>query len=184
MIFCDESSQAERFFVLGALYFALKADADHAIEIAKVEKNMREIKAKHGLHGRVKWEKVPSANQKNKLDGYKRLIKVFAATKQVRFKCMVLDTTKYPLDNRARWRGDALVGYLKFYCVFLSDGIMVHYPGHFYDIMHSTRVPTMAAKTVAPSTCRHCVMMMVVRRFCSTLGRSRDLSRYCHRVYC
>jgi Protein of unknown function (DUF3800) len=134
MIFCDESSQKERFFVLGALYFAFKADSDHVANIALMEKQMRDVKAKHGLFGRVKWEKVPAAQQKNKLEGYKAVIKMFTVAEGVRFKCMVLDTNKYPLDNRVRWRGDALVGYLKFYCVFLSDGIMVRHPGHFYDI--------------------------------------------------
>jgi hypothetical protein len=134
MIFCDESSITERFFVLGALFFALNNEASPAPTIAKIEAMLKGLKKQYGLFGRVKWTSVPSARQKNKLDGYKSLMEVFATTKGIRFKCMVLDTKQYPLNNKKRWRGDSLVGYLKFYCVFLSDGLMARYPGHFYDI--------------------------------------------------
>jgi hypothetical protein len=134
MIFCDESSQGERFFVLGALYFALKTDVDYKAETARLEGNLRALKERYGLFKTVKWEKVPSTQQENKLEGYRRLIRWFGATRDMRFKCMVLDTTKYPLGNRQRWQGDALIGYLKFYCTFLSDSIMRRYPGNFFDI--------------------------------------------------
>jgi hypothetical protein len=48
---------------------------------------------------------------------------------------LVLDTHKYRLDNADRWAGDALVGYQKFYCVFLADGLMKRYPNYFYEIV-------------------------------------------------
>jgi hypothetical protein len=134
MIFCDESSQTDRFFVLGALYFIVKAEVDHKAQVAQIEAQLRELKERYGLFGRVKWEKVPSAQQENKLEGYRRLIRWFQATRDMRFKCMVVDTIKYPLDNKLRWEGDPLIGYLKFYCTFLSDGILRSNPGHFYDI--------------------------------------------------
>lgn len=134
MIFCDESSQKEKFFVLGALYFAFKAADDHAVRIAKIESQLKTLKEHYGLFGAVKWGKVPSQTQTNKLEGYKVLIDAFLKAEGMNFKCMVLNTNKYPLDNKVRWRGDALVGYLKFYCVFLCDGIMARFPGHFYDI--------------------------------------------------
>jgi hypothetical protein len=37
MIVCDESSRKEKFFVLGALYFAFKTTDDYAARIAKIE---------------------------------------------------------------------------------------------------------------------------------------------------
>jgi Protein of unknown function (DUF3800) len=133
MIFCDESSQTEKFFVLGALYFIVKAEVDHKAQVALIEAQLRELKERYGLFGRAKWEKVPPAGQENKLEGYKRLIRWFQATRDMRFKCMVVHTTKYPLDNRERWQGDPLIGYLKYYYTFLCT-IMSKYPGHFHDI--------------------------------------------------
>lgn len=132
IVFCDESSQSERFFVLGALYF--KTELDYKTEINRHEAHLRALKERYGLFGKAKWVKVPAAQQENKLEGYRRLVRWFQATRDMRFKCMVVDTTKYPLDNRTRWDGDPLIGYLKFYCTFLSDGIMCSQPGHFYDI--------------------------------------------------
>ena len=74
MIFCDESWQTEKFFVLGALYFIVKAEVDHKAQVAQIEAQLRELKERYGLFGRAKWEKVPPARQENKLEGYKRLI--------------------------------------------------------------------------------------------------------------
>ena len=48
---------------------------------------------------------------------------------------MVIDTHEYPLGNRELWGGDALVGYEKFYCVFLADGLMRRYPGFYYEVV-------------------------------------------------
>jgi hypothetical protein len=47
---------------------------------------------------------------------------------------MVVDTHKYPLNHKIICRGDELTGYLKMYCVFLTDGIMLTQPGYFCDI--------------------------------------------------
>jgi hypothetical protein len=116
------------------LYFALNSSSDRTAEIASLEKRSIDLKAQHGLFRRVKWEKVPSPQQHDKLEGYKSLIRDLAANRNMRFKCMVVDTTEYPLNNRTVCLGDLLVGYLKFYTVFLADGIMVTYPGYFYDI--------------------------------------------------
>src|ERR1700751_3388834 len=100
MIFCDESSQTEKFFVLGALYFIVKAEVGHKAQVALIEAQLRELKERYGLFGRAKWEKVPPAGQENKLEGYKlegykRLISWFQATRDMRFKYMVVHTTKY-----------------------------------------------------------------------------------------
>ena len=98
------------------------------------EAGVEKLKRNYGLFGKVKWEKVPAASQVKKLDGYKAILQTFLQNPELRFKCMVVDTHKYPLDNKKRWRGDSLIGYLKFYCTFLSDGLMCRIPGHFYNI--------------------------------------------------
>jgi hypothetical protein len=80
----------------------------------------RELKNKWGLLDRLKWQKVPTKSGRF-FDGYKEFLKSFVETDNVYFKCMVIDTQKYPLNNAKRWAGDALVGYQKFYCVFLPS---------------------------------------------------------------
>ncbi len=134
MMFCDESSQKERFFVLGALYFRVESSSDRTAEISSLETRFTNLKAQYGLFGRVKWGKVPTPQQQNKLEGYKSLIRDLASIRDMKFKCMVVDRTKYRLDDKTVCLGDELTGYLKFYTVFLTDGIMVKWPGYFYDI--------------------------------------------------
>jgi hypothetical protein len=142
-IFSDESSQDEHFFVLGALYFWWKTE-DYKNQIAKFEAELAEIKAKHKINV-IKWQDVPKASLK--LDGYKACIEYVASqTKNVknehgesiggglRFKCMVVDTKKYPLKKKAVGATDKLVGYLKFYTMHLADGIMRTQPGYPFDI--------------------------------------------------
>src|ERR1700678_2186248 len=92
MIFCDESSQGERFFVIGAVYFALKIDEDYKTRVANIESELGKTKKEYGLFGRIKWEKVPAASQRHKLDGYKKILNRFAVSTNVRFKCIVIDT--------------------------------------------------------------------------------------------
>jgi len=135
LAFCDESSHnRERYCVLGAVYFVLKEGADSAKVIADVEDQLTKIKNERGLFGRLKWEKVPTEAGRY-LEGYKEFLKSFLETDGVYFKCLVLDTHKYRLANAKRWAGDALVGYQKFYCVFLADGLMKRYPNYFYEIV-------------------------------------------------
>lgn len=131
--FCDESCHnAHRYFVLGALFFAFGEGADIRASIQEIERQLSLKKEEYGLTGRVKWQKVPSKAGKF-LEGYKALLREVLETKGVYFKAMVVDTTKHPLDNKNRWGGDQLVGYSKFYCVFLSDGLMSRFRNYFFD---------------------------------------------------
>lgn len=133
VVYCDESSQNNhRYFVVGGLFFGLKESANVTKTISQIEKHLESIKKKHSLCGTVKWEKVP-VSKGQYLDGYTALLKDFLETKVANFKCMVVDTWRFPLANTLRWGGDALVGYLKFYCVFLSDGLLSRYKEHFLD---------------------------------------------------
>lgn len=134
VVYCDESSHnAHRYFVVGGVFFGLKESADADANIQRLEEALRELKERYELKGTVKWEKVPTRQGKY-LDGYIAFLREFLETKAVNFKCMVVDTFKHPLGNRKLWGGDPLVGYLKFYCVFLSDGLLSRYKTYFFDI--------------------------------------------------
>lgn len=131
--FCDESCHnAHRYFVLGAIFFAFKEGSDVNAAIRQIEEQLRHKKEEYGLRGRVKWQKIPSRPGKF-LEGYKALLREVLETENVYFKAMVVDTHNYPLDNKKRWAGDQLVGYSKFYCVFLSDGLMSRFKDYFFD---------------------------------------------------
>jgi hypothetical protein len=143
-IFSDESSQGERFFVLGALYFWWKTE-DYKNQIAKFEAEFARIKLAHDVSV-IKWQDVPRPSRK--FNGYKACIEYLASQNRhakdtntgetigscLRFKCLVVDTRKYPLKNKAIGSDDKLVGYLKFYTVHLANGIMLPQRGYFYDI--------------------------------------------------
>jgi hypothetical protein len=106
--------------------------ADYKNEIGWLENKLADIKSKHGL-STVKWTEVPRPSLK--LEGYKALVRYVASLKsRTKFKCMVVDTDKYPLKKKAVTGGDRLVGYLKYYTVFLADGIMLTQKGYFFDI--------------------------------------------------
>jgi hypothetical protein len=131
-IFSDESSLGEQFAVFGGLYFWWPSD-DYKNQIATFERELAEIKTKYGITT-VKWQDVPTPSVK--LNGYKALVEYLASqTKNhLRFKCMVVDTHKYPLKKKSVGATDKLVGYLKYYTVHLADGIMATQKGYFYDI--------------------------------------------------
>src|SRR5258705_6047334 len=86
VIFSDESSQCEKFFVLGALYIRLPSK-NYETHIARLERKLAELKAEYGL-GIAKWENVPKPSRK--LEGYKALVRYVASFREVvKFKCMI-----------------------------------------------------------------------------------------------
>jgi hypothetical protein len=117
---------------LGAIFFAFREGADVKTAIRQIEEQLARIKEEHGLKGRVKWSKIPSKAGKF-LDGYKALVRDALETENVYFKAMVVDTQSHPLGNKKLWAGDQLVGYSKFYCVFLSDGLMSRFVNYFFE---------------------------------------------------
>ncbi len=134
VVYSDESSQnAHRYFVVGGIFFGLRESADVEAVLQQLESHLQTVKDEYGLRGRVKWDKVPTRPGRF-LDGYKAFLRGFLEDKRANFKCMIVDTSKYPLGNRKLWGGDPLVGYLKFYCVFLSDGLLSRYHHYFFDI--------------------------------------------------
>lgn len=134
VIYSDESSQqAKHFCVFGGLYFWCPNN-ECKTAIAKLESGLAALKAEHGLRI-VKWEDVPTPSLK--LKGYKALVRYLASylvKQRINFKCMVVNTHKYPLDEKVITGRDPLVGYLKYYTVFLTNGIMLAQRGYYYDI--------------------------------------------------
>ena len=173
MIFSDESSQKEQFFVLGGLCFWVEASKRKA-EVAALESRLADVKAKYGLSKTVKWEKVPHPGQY--LEGYKALIREVAATKKPRlyFKCMIVDRHKYPLDDKILCDGEEELGYIKMYCTFLTSGIMLRQEGYFYDI-------TVDRHQFHPHVLRRTVEFRYLKR-CKT-PKSRE-HRHCDLVAC
>jgi Protein of unknown function (DUF3800) len=131
VIFSDESSiSGQKYFAFGGLYIALPS-RKYKTHIQGLENKLAEIKANHGI-GVAKWEKVKEHGWR--LDGYKAMVEYLSSRevrKYVKFSCMVVDRSKYKLRGK---RGDMLDGYLRYYCVFLTSGIMNMQEGYFYDI--------------------------------------------------
>ncbi len=50
------------------------------------------------------------------------------------FRCMVIDTHKYSLSSRVFMAGDKELGYMKFVCVFLADGLMKEKGQYYFKI--------------------------------------------------
>lgn len=135
MAFCDEASHnQQQYCIFGAVYFLLNEGSDAAAEVASAERQLTELKERYGLLERIKWTNVPT-QPGNYFEGYRAFIKDFLETDGLYFKCMVIDTHKYPLNNMKLWGGDALVGYQKFYCVFLADGLMKRFPNFYYEVV-------------------------------------------------
>ncbi len=91
------------------------------------------------------------------MEGYKALISYLASYRlslkqRIGFKCLVVDTHKYPLDEKEITGRDPLVGYLKYYTVFLTNGIMLAQRGYYYDITvddFSSRPPKYDSQSLA-----------------------------------
>ena len=135
LAFCDEASHnQQRYCILGAVYFVLSEGADSIVEVGSAERQLTELKRQYGLLERIKWTNVPT-QPGNYFNGYSAFLRDFLESDGLYFKCMVIDTHKHPLNNVALWGGDVLVGYQKFYCVFLADGLMKRFPNLYYDVV-------------------------------------------------
>ena len=132
--YCDESSQtAHRYFAIGGIYFS-PLDASRGSELCKrFEDELYTRKLEYGLKtSELKWGKVPTHGKF--LDGYKRMIDFCLDSTKVGFRCMVVDTYKYSLHDPVFMKKDPELGFMKFLCVFLADGIMKKYEWSFGDV--------------------------------------------------
>ena len=75
VIFSDESSQDEDFFVLGGLYFWHPSN-DYKNQIATFESGLQSLKNEYGIRV-VKWQEVPKPSLK--LEGYKAIVRYLAS---------------------------------------------------------------------------------------------------------
>jgi hypothetical protein len=71
-------------------------------------------------------------SQAGRIQGYRQIFGV--PPNKIKFKCMIVDTKKYPLGHATINNGDKLLGYMRYYTLFLADGIMKAQKGYFYDI--------------------------------------------------
>jgi len=132
--FCDESSQtAHRYFGVGAVYF-IPAEPDKVEELCqRIERELSNKKEEYGLgNQKLKWERVPRPGKY--LDGYKNLIGFHLDNDRIYFRCMIVDTYEYSLKDPVFMEGDKELGYRKFLCVFLADGLMKSKQEYFFKI--------------------------------------------------
>src|SRR6185295_14994298 len=118
---------------IGSTYFIPKESSRTEEVVGNFEQHLEGIKSKHSLHKELKWETIPSSTGKY-FEGYKAFITPFLNHEHWYFKCMVIDTSKYPLDHKDIMEGNSLKGYYKFCCVFIADGLMRRKPEYFFDI--------------------------------------------------
>lgn len=132
--FCDESSQtAHRYFVVGALYFGPGDPARGEKLCEEIETRLAGQKKDYGLGDHeLKWETIP--NRGRYLEGYKELIGFYLEEPLVSFRCMVVDTQQYSLSSPEFTGRDQELGYRKFLCVFLADGLMKWLAEYFFVI--------------------------------------------------
>jgi len=117
-IFCDESGLHDRFFVLGALYFPSSPNE------FRTELNV--IKKDHWLRAQIKWERFPRSF-KNLFKGYNAVVDKFVDS-PLRYKALIVDTHKYPLNHPTFTGGVYSIGYYQFYLTLLFHGFIRHEP--------------------------------------------------------
>lgn len=113
-VFCDESSlenifkdKKEGFMVIGGIWIEKK---DHK----KVKKEINNLKKKHNLLGEFKWNKVSPSRQ----EFYFELLDYFFGNRKIRFRCIVVDSSK--VDLKTYHDSDAELGFYKLYFQLLT----------------------------------------------------------------
>ncbi len=105
-IYCDESrhegQRHQQFMVIGGLWLP----RDQRGEILA---GLREIQARHGITGELKWGKV----SRTKLPGYQEIVTFLAARPDVHFRCIVVDKSK--VDHDKYFKNDRQFGFWVFY---------------------------------------------------------------------
>lgn len=115
-IFTDESRQTKfRYMIIGGIWLPDAVMADFEDDVYQARKD-------HGMQGaHMKWTKVSNA----RLTAYMDFVDVFFKwynRRQAQFRCILVDTTEYPLDSPIN-QGDAELGFYKFYYQLLLHGM-------------------------------------------------------------
>lgn len=110
-IFIDESGTGSRYMVIGSIWV-------HEEALGELRGRLVSILDTHFVNRReLKWKKV----SRSKLAGYLQVLDAFFSTLGVRFRCIVLDTSK--IDHHRYSNGDAELGYYKFVYQLVSKNI-------------------------------------------------------------
>lgn len=116
-VYCDESgiealndSSQPKFFTIGGIWMPRPFRPIFKDKITS-------IKARHGVYGEVKWNKVSGKY----LDLYQDLISYFFETPQLRFRAIVVDASL--VDSNYFHNGDTELGFYKFYYQLLHHWI-------------------------------------------------------------
>ncbi len=117
-IYCDESGaealfdpQAHDYASIGGIW--MPSDFRNTFK-----ESIHEIKASHGINGEFKWNKVSP----NRIRFYNELVDYFFSTESLRFRIIVLDTSK--INNYKFHLGDSELGFYKFYYQLLHHWIL------------------------------------------------------------
>ncbi len=114
VVYCDESRHdgcaANKYMAIGSLWLPRERKAE-------LSRDFRNLCRENGLRSEVKWHKV----SRKYLDAYKRLVEFFFTHDELRFRCIVVDQSKY--DPRKFHGGDRELGFYKFYYEMLIKWI-------------------------------------------------------------
>ncbi|MGB9594594.1 MAG: DUF3800 domain-containing protein [Anaerolineae bacterium] len=114
-VYADESRlKEERYMLIGGLWVPAPAEAALRADIAK-------LRAESRLTAEFKWTKVSRA----KLSAYQDLVGTFLKHCDAAFHCIVIDVTL--LDYSTFSRGDAELGFYKFYFQLISRKLLSGY---------------------------------------------------------
>ncbi len=116
-VYCDESGlealsdkNAHNYTAIGGIWMT-----SNYRDVFKSK--VKEIKAKHNVFGELKWNKVSPKY----LDLYKDILDYFFQSQQLRFRAIVIDTSK--VDNYKFSNNDVELGFYKFYYQLLHHWI-------------------------------------------------------------
>lgn len=80
----------------------------------EVKSYIKRIRSEHDVHSEFKWNKVSW----NRLDFYKALIEYFFSNKELRYRCIVIDSERFDPDYH---EGDQELGFYKLYYQLLQQ---------------------------------------------------------------
>lgn len=116
-VYCDESGlealtrrEAHKFTAIGGIW--IPSDFRQ-----QLKQSLLEIKAKHGVHGELKWKKVSPAY----FELYADTIRYFFNTPEIRFRVILIESNQ--VDHIRFNDKDAELGFYKFYYQLLKHWI-------------------------------------------------------------
>lgn len=117
-IYCDESrpetlfsnNSRDRYMVIGGVWLEKSARK-------QVKNKINYLRKIHGIYGEIKWTKISPMS----VEFYKDLVNYFFENTSIRFRCIVVDSTKVDLEKYHK--SDSELGFYKFYYQLLVKWI-------------------------------------------------------------